>query len=233
MFPIVFKQDGQGRLCPGSWFKFDAKRPASGRRKLSPELKGSRWDGQLWKLGALRQGTEPVGVFSRLLVLLVRWLQCEAILPWILLFVNTVKKIIVCDFAEPKIFLECVLAKVLGCAQLLCITPAASSHSPEWEVGHVRVVQVRDLQSVRNVPVAQGAVVQLLATPWPAQMGRLRYWIKWTQPGQFHPRPFSLIPWCTMVGAVGQDCASSWEQEFCVPGCSIQPLLNIKSYKHQ
>lgn len=53
--------------------------------------------------------------------------------------VNTGKKIIVCDFAEPKIFLECVLAKVLGCAQLLCITPAASSHSPEWEVGHVRV----------------------------------------------------------------------------------------------
>ena len=49
------------------------------------------------------------------------------------------KKIIVCNFAEPKIFLECVLAKVLACAQLLCITSAASSHGPEWEVGQVHV----------------------------------------------------------------------------------------------
>lgn len=55
------------------------QRPASGGGSQAPELKGSR-DGLAGKLGALRQGTEPVGVFSRLLVLLVRWLQCEAIL---------------------------------------------------------------------------------------------------------------------------------------------------------
>ena len=61
--------------------------------------------------------------------------------------------------------------KVLGCTQPLCITSAASSHSPELEGGHVHVAG----EGPTEHQGAQVGMVQLLATPRPAQIGRPRY----------------------------------------------------------